>query len=408
MQIVESMRIALHCMRAHPLRSLLTMFGIVMSVALVILATSFNGYLVAGLHKEFGDLVTAITVTQAAPTGPGVAPARTLDNDDVAALRNGVDPSVVNAVIPIVQGPAGIRNGPVLRKTTIFGVNSDYPSVIGSIFQQGSMFTRQQYRDGARVAVLGCGLAEDLFGGNSGGDAIGRNVLIGRMPFKVIGILEATGGNNNDNYALTPTTTARAYLLGAKNIVGGGIMVRAASIDKIPVAVAEINRVLDRRHGITDPQNRDYSVTSPLVAAAKLLHFVDLINAMFVALTGLALLIGTVGLANIMLITVTDRTREIGIRKAIGARRGAILSQFLVEAMLIAGGAGLCGVLVSAGVIVGVAPYFTSPSSGWASPGISSITVGIAFTLSLLVGILAGCYPARRASRMHPINALRY
>ena len=407
MQLVESLRIAFHCMRAHRLRSVLTMCGIVVSVSLVIAATSFDSWLVTGLRKEFGDVAELVTVTQAAPSGPGVGSSRVLDNDDVAALRNEINPSVANDVIPVVQGPAGIRFGSVLRRSTVSGVGPDYLTVSGLDLQAGSMFTAQQYQDSARVAVLGPTLAGDLFGGN-GDDAIGRIVLIGRIPFKVIGIVQVTGKNNNDNYALTSTTAARNYLLGAKNLVGAAILVRANGTDKITDAVTEINRVLDQRHAIADPQYRDFSVSTNQVVGYKLDHFVDLINVIFVALTGLALLIGTVGLANVMLITVTDRTHEIGIRKAIGARCSAILGQFLVESALIAGVAGLFGVLIGSGLVVGATPYFTLQQPTWVSPKISPGAVAIAFALSLLVGVVAGCYPARRASRMHPIRAIRH
>ena len=407
MQLVESLRIALHCMRAHRLRSLLTMCGIVISVSLVIAATSFNSWLETGLRNEFGDLAAVITVTRAAPSGPGVGSSRVLDNDDVAALQNEIDPSVAKDVIPIVQGRAGIRYGSVLRRSTVSGVGPDYLDVSGTDLRAGSMFTAQQYKDNARVAVLGPTLAADLFGGN-GDDAIGRNIVIGRIPFKVIGIVQVTGQNNNDNYALTSTTAARNYLLGGKNLVGAAILVRAGGTGKITAAVTEINRVLDRRHDIADPRYRDFLVSNNKVLADKIDFFVDAMHVIFVALTGLALLIGTVGLANIMLITVTDRTHEIGIRMAIGARCNAILGQFLAESVLVAGVAGLFGVFIGSGLVVGAAPYFTLLQPVWVSPKISPVTVVIAFALSLLVGVVAGCYPARRASRMHPIRAIRH
>jgi len=400
----EAFLIALHCMRTGRLRTVLTMLGIVLSISLVISMHSLNAGVKQSYDQALDSVVSPITIASGAAVKSGGNLPRTLTEDDVAALSREGDPSVIRGVVPMLNGQAGIRRGAAVRGAGVLGTSRDYLAFNNGAVAVGSMFTEQQYRDGARVTLLGASLAKDLFGDDPA-SAVGSSVLIGRQEFQVIGVLAFVG--RADFSAMMPITTARSVLYGVRHSING-IGVLAADMSQVPSAISQIRQILDRQHDIDQAGHRDYSVSvtqNNITTAAGLLAVLDWLT---IGLTAIALLIGALGLANIMLITVTDRTPEIGIRKAIGARRGAIFRQFLIEAMLIAGIGGFFGVSLGVGCTVVGQHVLPRYAPMWGVPAVSLPAIGIAFGISLLVGLLAGCYPAIRAARLCPMDALRH
>jgi putative ABC transport system permease protein len=404
MHLMEALRIALHCMRTGRLRTALTMLGIVLSVAMVVTIAAVNASLHNSYNGAFAALTSAVTVSTVAPTAPGGNQPRTLDDGDVSALKNEGNPSVIADVVPIVNGQAGMRRGTRICNANIVGAGSGYLAVGGREVSSGAMFTDEHYQHGAKVVLIGPSLVTVLFDGNANA-ALNSTVLIGRHNFKIIGLLQATG--QQDDIALMPMTTARNLLYGGTHSISA-IGVLATSINKVPQAVAQTQSILDSRHFVKKDSQRDFAVNASQSIAAGFITLLSLSAWVAVGVTGIALLIGTLGLANIMLITVTERTHEIGIRKAIGARRGAILRQFLIEAILIAGTGGLIGASLGMGLTWLGQQIIPRISVLYSAPPMQTEAVLVAFGASLGLGLIAGIYPAIRAARLCPMDALRY
>ena len=405
MHFREILRMAIHSMHAGRLRTILTMLGIVLSISLVIAMYGLN----TGVKQVYGEaldsFVAPITVGSNPAVKPGGNGPRTLTDDDVTALSQQSDPTIIRNVIPILNGQAGIRRGATVRKGAVLGTSTNYLSFNNGSVAAGTMFTDEQYRDSARVTLLGAIMAADLFGTNPD-TAVGSSIFIGRQEFTVIGVL-APVGRVDDFTAMMPMTTARSVLYGPRRAING-IGILATDMNLVPAALKQIKEIMDRRHYIDQPGHRDFNVSvtqNNITTATALLTVLDWLT---LGVTAIALLIGTLGLANIMLITVTDRTNEIGIRKAIGARRGAILRQFLTEAILIAGIGGLIGIALGIGATLTGQQLLPRYSPMWGIPVLSPYAIGTAFGISLLIGLLAGCYPAMRAARLCPMDALRY
>jgi len=402
MHFVEAFRIALHCMRTGRLRTALTMLGIVLSVSLVIVLSALNNGLNNTYQGAFNVFTRLITVVPSAAALPGGNSRRLLMDADVAALMKDRDPSAIAGVVPMILGQAGMRNRSIVCNANVIGTSAGYLWMSGESIAVGSMFTEGQYNRNARVVVLGSTIVDNLFGGNAR-DAVGSKILIGRQEFDVIGTLVPFG--IGDNAALIPMPAARSYLYGAGQHSISAIGVAPSDVSQVSAAVHDINRIMDQQHDITAPGLRDFSVSSAQLPAAGASVLLEILAWLTIGATGIALFIGTLGLANIMLITVTDRTSEIGIRRAVGACRAAILRQFLIESVLIAGISGMIGVTVGVGLVM-ISQHLLPSTYGL--PEMSMDSIGLAFGLSLLIGLVAGCYPALRAARLCPMDALRY
>ena len=400
MNLVEALRIALRALRANRLRSVLTTTGIIIGVSAVIVLVALGNGIQAGFTEQFSALTNQIQIVPVEDDRS----AQPLTDADVEALGKRTLAPDVTSVTPVVSGSALLQQqGEPGYRVAITGTTADYADVTDLELVTGSFFDEQQERTKAKVVILGTRPVSELFGGDAGG-AIGERIRIGRTTFKVIGVAKPT---QQDDVAYMPLEAARSYVLGGTDSVNN-IIVTAANGAAVPAALQQVNAVLDDRHRITDTTERDFDARAQQDFIDQASQFLTFLTLFTTAIAGISLVVGGIGVANIMLVSVTERTREIGIRKAIGATRRAILQQFLLESTVLAGLGGTLGVLVGLGlsfigglVLPRAVPDFPAPS---VSPG----SVVLALSISLLIGLVAGGYPANRAARLRPIEALRY
>ena len=400
MNLVEALRIALRALRANRLRSVLTTTGIIIGVSAVIVLVALGNGIQAGFTEQFSALTNQIQIVPVEDDRS----AQPLTDADVEALGKRTLAPDVTSVTPVVSGSALLQQqGEPGYRVAITGTTADYADVTDLELVTGSFFDEQQERTKAKVVILGTRPVSELFGGDAGG-AIGERIRIGRTTFKVIGVAKPT---QQDDVAYMPLEAARSYVLGGTDSVNN-IIVTAANGTAVPAALQQVNAVLDDRHRITDTTERDFDARAQQDFIDQASQFLTFLTLFTTAIAGISLIVGGIGVANIMLVSVTERTREIGIRKAIGATRRAILQQFLLESTVLAGLGGTLGVLVGLGlsfigglVLPRAVPDFPAPS---VSPG----SVVLALSISLLIGLVAGGYPANRAARLRPIEALRY
>jgi putative ABC transport system permease protein len=398
--IVEALRIALRALRANRLRSVLTTTGIILGVAAVIVLVALGNGIQAGFTDQFASLTTQIQVTPSQDDRS----AQPLTDSDVDALGKRNQAPDIATVTPVVSGSALVQQqGEQGYRTGITGTTAEYADVTDLELIAGTFFDEQQERTKAKVVILGTEPVSELFDGNAGG-AIGQRVRIGRTSFRVIGVAKPT---QSDDVVYMPLDAARSYVLGGADDIDN-IIIGATSAATVSAALEQVNTVLDQRHRITDPTERDYNAQAQqsfIDDASQFLTFLTLFTS---AIAGISLVVGGIGVANIMLVSVTERTREIGIRKAIGATRRAILQQFLLESTVLAGLGGLIGVLAGLGITAIGAIVLPRLVPDFPVPSVSPGSIVLALSVSLAIGLVAGGYPANRAARLRPIEALRY
>jgi putative ABC transport system permease protein len=427
MSLREALLVALRAVRAHRLRSTLTMLGLIIGVSAVVLLSACGQGVKNSVDARIEPVANNITIVSQAEAVPDGPPAQNLTDADAAALQGAPDIATVTPVVTSATTPATGATGSAPGAGTLIETDSVQflsANIIGTTdiwattnnrnLTAGSFFDAAQASSAARVVVLGPTVARTLF--DDPAAALDQTVQIGHEPFRVTGVM-ASYGQQLDNTAVMPLSTARRYVFG----YGTGstsdqldqIVVQAPQQTDVPAAMAEITRILDARHHITDPGLRDFQVQS---LGSRLQTFNQIVRILVLftpAVAALSLIVGGVGVLNIMLVSVTERTREIGIRKAIGATNRAILEQFLIESIVLAGLGGLIGVGIGVGLtflIGAVAPAF-DPSSGALAgftPVLSVVPVAVALGISLAIGLIAGGYPAFRAAKLLPIQALRY
>ena len=411
MSLREALLIALRGLRAHRLRSGLTMIGLIIGVAAVILLVACGQGVQNSVNTRIEPVANLVTIVPQSASVPGGPPAQSLTDADAAALSNAPD---VATVTPAVTSTASIgTDTTTFLSGSIIGTTDIWSETNNRDIQAGSFFDEAQSDEAARVVVLGPSVATTLFGGPRA--AVGQTVQIDQRAFRVIGVMQSYG-QQSDNTAIMPLSTARQYIVG--HGVGTGnilnqITVQAPQQAAVPAAMKEITQILDARHHISNPQMQDFQVQSLGHRLQTFNQVVSILTLFTPAVAGISLLVGGIGVLNIMLVSVTERTREIGIRKAIGATSRAILEQFLIEAIVLAGLGGLVGVGAGIGLslLAGVVAPTLDPASGVFSgfvPVLSVLPVAVSFGISLMIGLIAGSYPAYRAAQLRPIQALRY
>jgi putative ABC transport system permease protein len=405
MLVGETIRVALGALRANKLRSLLTMLGIVIGVAAVIAVVALGN----GAQKAVNDRIAALGTTlltvnpgQAMQGGvrTGGGGARLTVDDAKALVDRG---QKIAAVQPEMQGQLQVSYLNKNTNTSIVGVTSNYLQVRKFEMQTGRFFTTTEDLSRQRVAVLGPAVVDNL-GLQAPEAIIGEPIRIRGIQFTVVGVFKSKGQtngfNNPDDQILIPITTARFRVLGNNRV--RSISVLAPTEDDIPETMADIEKILRREHKLRPGKDDDFQIRNQADFLNTLGETTQVFSLLLAGIAAVSLLVGGIGIMNIMLVSVTERTREIGIRKALGATKLNILFQFLIEAVVLCLLGGVLGIIVGAGGAIAFHKI-----AGWNTDvGLSSVV--IAFVFSAFVGVVFGVYPARRAAGMDPIVALRY
>jgi putative ABC transport system permease protein len=338
----------------------------------------------------------------------GFGTGQSLTQADVDAINaRQQDPDVV-AAIPIAQSGGQITYGNQNYFAPTTGTTAAFPQVRDYQLAEGSFFSDDDVTASHRVAVIGQTVVDNLFGST---DPVGQTIKISRQSFRVIGVFAPKGGTglgSQDNVVVVPISAVWAYLTGARGKVVSQIVASASSAATVNQAETEITAILMQQHGISDPTQADFQLQSQQDILNQATSIATTLTVVLGAIAGISLVVGGIGIMNIMLVTVTERTREIGIRKAIGARRRDILVQFLIEAMVLSGLGGALGIGLGA-LLAKEAPNIPAlAASSFPTPVVSIPSVVLAFCVSVGIGLFFGIYPANRAARLHPIEALRY
>jgi putative ABC transport system permease protein len=393
MNVLELLRLALSRLRTSRLRAALTMLGVIIGVASVVALVGVGQGTTSNITTRLASLGTNLLTIS--PTGGSSAHPLTLDDSAAVAKVTGVA-----AVAPELQTSADVVVGTKSTTTSLVGTSAQYAQVRAYDVWQGSFLTDAAVDDGLRVAVLGATTASDL---GLDASAIGTDISVNGLPFRVIGILQPKGGsgfNNPDDEVLVPLATIHKYFIGGDTVRTIGVSV--TSDDQMTAVTDDITALLRDRHELAATDNADFSVfnqTQLLDAASSITATLTLLLG---GIASISLIVGGIGIMNIMLVSVRERTREIGIRKAVGARGRDILAQFLIEALTLSVLGGLIGIVLGLGVSAGIARL-----AGW-SFVLSPTVVAVALLFSLAVGVIFGVWPARQAARLDPISALRW
>jgi putative ABC transport system permease protein len=412
MSWLETLRTGLNGIRSHRLRSGLTVLGILIGIAAVILTVGLG----EGAQAQVSSEITALgsnllTVTPGSSTSAtgirgGFGTASTLTTSDASALDSPTVAPDIKAVAPTTDSSETLTAGTSNWSTSVVGSTPSWITVRGETVAQGRFLDNQDVSDHEAVVVLGSVTASELF---SREDPVGQTVDVGGLPLTVIGVLNSVGSSssssttsNPDDTAIVPLTTAAEEIFGGTSRDSvSSIIVQARSSDDLTAAYQETDHELLALHGITTPSDADFTITSEQQVLSTATSVDRTLTILLGGIAGISLLVGGIGVMNIMLVSVTERIREIGLRKALGATPGLIRRQFLVEASVL----GLTGGALGAGL--GIIGAIFLPGAVGDPITISAWAVALAVVVAMAIGVIFGVYPASRAAHLAPIDALR-
>ncbi|MHB1491639.1 MAG: ABC transporter permease [Cellulomonas sp.] len=397
---LEVLRSSLRGMTSNKMRSALTLLGVLIGVGSVILLVGVGSGSAKAVAAQIDSLGTSTLTVRAGGGGSSAGGIRfqnlTLAVSDALAVKDQAPD--IKAVVPEVTTSQTITAGTVSTTAQIVGTTSDYFSVTNSPVAHGTSFTANDYATARRVVVIGAQLATTLFPST---DAVGKTLIIGSTPYLVNGVMAAkdsTGFENTNTVLVAPLTRVQQSISGYGNL--SSIVLQATGSGTVTAAQAEATTIINSTLKITNPTDATYSISNQSQLLTARTSATSTFTAMLAAVAGISLLVGGIGVTNIMLVTVTERTREIGIRKALGATRGAIMGQFLTEATLLSLIGGVLGV---AAAVIG-----SQFSIMGVKPSIVTSSIVLALGVSMAIGIFFGGYPAARAAAMRPVDALRH
>lgn len=398
-------KIALRALANNKLRAFLTMLGIIIGVGSVITMIAIGQGSKKSIQKQISEMGSNIIMIHPGGDRRGgvrldASEMQTLKLEDYEALRN--ECIYLSGISPNVSASGQLISGNNNYPSSVSGVGLDYLSIRQLNIEDGEMFTAADIQSSAKVCLIGKTIVDNLF--PDGSDPIGKVIRFNQVPFRVIGVLESKGynsmGQDQDDIVLAPYSTVMKRLLAVTYLQG--IFASALSEDMTDYATAEITEILRRQHKLKDTDEDDFDIRSQQELSNMLNTTTDLMTTLLACIAGISLVVGGIGIMNIMYVSVTERTKEIGLRMSVGARGIDILAQFLIEAILISITGGIIGVIVGCGASFAVKwiahwPVYIQPWS-----------VVLSFAVCTVTGVFFGWYPAKKAADLDPIEALRY
>lgn len=405
MNLTNLFKIALRALANNKMRGILTMLGIIIGVASVITMLAIGQGSKRSIQAEISEMGSNMIMIQ--PGGDirgGVRQeASSMETLKLEDYQNIVDETrYVAAVSPSVNSSGQVIYGANNAPTTIYGISPDYMEIRRYQVEDGEMFSDQDIAVAAKVCVVGKTVVDNLFPG--GENPVGKVIRFQKLPFKIVGVLESKGynsmGMDQDDLILAPYTTIQKKVLAITHLQG--ITCSALKEEYTEQAIGEISEILRRNHKLKTDEDDDFTIRSQQELSSMLTSTTDMMTVLLAAVAGISLLVGGIGIMNIMYVSVTERTREIGLRMSIGAKGIDILSQFLIESILISVTGGLIGVIFGVGsaIIVNQVAHFPIFIQPW--------SVLLSFVVCTATGIFFGWYPAKKAAQLDPIEAIRY
>ena len=404
MNIVNLLKIALKALNNNKLRCFLTMLGIIIGVGSVITMLAIGQGSKNSIREQISEMGSNMIMIhpgnmQRGGVRQSADDNQTLEVSDYEAMMN--IPGIA-AISPSVNSGGQFINGNNNYPSTIYGITPDYLDIRKLKVREGSIFSEQDIKSAAKVCVLGQTVVDNLF--PNGEDPLGRVVRFGTIPFTVVGVLESKGANSmgqdQDDVVLAPYTTVMKRILAIDYIQG--IFASAVDENETEDVIDEITGLLRLRHKLADGVSDDFTIRSQQELSEMMNSTSDMMTVLLACIAGISLLVGGIGIMNIMYVSVTERTREIGLRMSIGARGIDILSQFLIEAVIISVTGGIIGILLGF-----VATWLVHLIANW-PVAIQIYSVGLSFAVCTVTGVFFGWYPAKKASNLDPIEAIRY
>ncbi|SDJ82997.1 ABC transporter permease [Flavobacterium noncentrifugens] len=405
MKISNILNIAWRSISRNKLRTFLTMLGIIIGVAAVIAMIAIGEGSKQSIESQITSMGSNMVMVRPTSNAEGGArmdnsSVQSLDEGDIIALKK--NPQYINAVSPVVAMKGQVVNGSYNWSTTIQGVYPDFLFIRSWPLQEGVAFTEKDVKAASKVCLVGLTVVSNLF--PEGGDVIGKSIRFKKIPFKIIGILGKKGensfGQDQDDIILTPVTTVQKRILATTYYQS--IYAAAINEKSSDSAAAEVEKILRKTHRLKESDDNDFTVRTQTELVNMLTSTSSILTILLTVIAGISLVVGGIGIMNIMYVSVTERTKEIGLRMAIGARGLDILIQFLIEAILISITGGIIGVIIGISATAAVSYFMNWPTL------ISMSSVYVSFLVCFITGVFFGYYPALKASRLDPIQALRY